>query len=128
MRRPAFLAAVLILALGLLALLAPGRFAALVAWMQIPPRLYLAALLRFGVGVTFFLAAKSSRATLAFYFLGIIMVAGGIVTPIIGQGLARPILDAWLLGGDAVVRGWGVAATLLGAFMFWALRPRTREG
>lgn len=128
MRRPAYVAALLILTLGLLALLLPAQFAALVEVMQLPPMLYVAASLRLAIGVTFFLAARSSRATLAFYFLGMVMAAGGIVTPIIGQGLARPILDAWLSGGSAIVRGWGVAAILLGSFTIWALRPRTPQG
>ena len=128
MRRPAYLAATFILALGLLALFLPESFALLVGTMQDPPMLYVAASLRLAIGVTFFLAARSSRATLAFYFLGMVMAAGGIVTPIIGQGLARPILDAWRSGGGAVVRGWGVAALLLGSFTIWALRARTPQG
>lgn len=128
MRRPAYVAALLILALGLLALLLPAQFAALVEVMQLPPMLYVAASLRLAIGVTFFLAARSSRATLIFQFLGMVMVAGGLVTPVIGQGLMRPILDAWLLGGGAIVRGWGVAALLLGSFTLWALRPRTPQG
>lgn len=127
-RGPAIVAAILILLLGSLALLTPARFAALVGWMQVPPRLYLAACIRLAIGVTFFLAARSSRATLVFYFLGIVMAAGGIVTPMIGQGLARPILDAWLRGGSGVVRGWGVAALLLASFMLWALQPREPHG
>lgn len=127
MRRPAQIAALLVLALGFLALFVPGSFAALVETMQDPPMLYVAAFLRIAVGGTFFLAAKSSRATLAFHFLGMVMVAGGIVTPIIGQGLARPILDAWLNGGHAVVRGWGVAAIVLASFILWALQPRAPD-
>src|SRR5690349_21425736 len=127
MRRPAYISAALILALGVLALIAPPRFAALVAWFQVVPRLYFAAAIRLGVGVTFLLAFNSSRGRLGLFFLGIVMAAGGIATPFIGQGLARPILDAWRNGGDAVVRGWGVAAIVLGTFCLWALGPRTPE-
>jgi FtsH-binding integral membrane protein len=123
-RLPALAAATLILGLGLLALIVPAWFAAIVAALQTPPLLYLAALLRFTIGVLLLRAADGSRARLAVFFLGFVMVLGGLVTPIIGQGLARPILDAWLQGGEAVVRGWGVAATLLGAFLLWALKPK----
>lgn len=117
-------AALLILALGLLALAYPAGFAAIVAALQPPPALYVAAALRFLIGVVFLAAARDSRATLPLFFLGMIMVAGGIVTPFIGQGLARPILDAWNAGESGIVRGWGGAAALLGGFALWALGPR----
>ena len=127
MRRPAYFASTMILGLGLVALLAPGQFATLLAVLQPPPMLYVAAALRVGVGVAYLLAARSSRATIAFYFLGMVMLAGGVVVPFIGQGLARPILDAWESGGTGIVRGWGVAAILLASFAFWALQPRPSE-
>ena len=127
MRRPAYFVSTMILGLGFLALLAPGQFAALLAILQVPPMLYVAAAVRFGVGVAYLLAARTTRATIAFYFLGMVMVAGGIVIPFIGQGLARPILDAWESGGTGIVRGWGVSAIVLAAFTFWALQPRPRE-
>lgn len=121
--------ALLILALGLLALTYPAGFAALVGALQIPPALYLAAALRFLVGVSFLSAARDSRATLPLFFLGLVLVIGGIATPIIGQGMARPILDAWLQGGNGIVRAWGIAAGVLGGFAYWALRPRSsKEG
>ena len=116
--------ALLILALGLLALAWPAGFAGIVSALQPPPQLYLAAALRFLIGVVFLAAARGSRATLPLFFLGLIMVAGGVVTPIIGQGMARPILDAWNAGESGIVRGWGVAAGVLGAFALWALQPR----
>jgi hypothetical protein len=127
-RRPAQAAALLILSLGLLALVLPSRFAGLVAAMQVPPLLYLAALIRFLVGVTLLRAASISRARLALFFLGVVMVLGGIATPIFGQGMARPILDAWQQGGDMIVRGWGLAAAALGGFLLWAMTPRSKAG
>lgn len=117
----------MILGLGVLALTYPAGFAAIVRALQPTPWLYLAAALRFGVGVSFLAAAKGSRATLPVFFLGVVMVAGGVVTPIIGQGLARPILDAWNQGETGIVRGWGVAAMVLGGFALWALQPRVRD-
>lgn len=116
--------ALLILTLGLLALVYPAGFAAIVSALQPPPALYLAAALRFLIGVVFLAASRGSRATLPLFFLGFVMLVGGIVTPIIGQGLARPILDAWNAGESGIVRGWGVAAALLGGFALWALQPR----
>lgn len=116
--------ALLILTLALLALVYPVGFVAIVSALQAPPALYLAAALRFMVGVGFLGAAKDSRATLPLFFLGLVMVAGGIVTPFIGQGIARPIIDAWAQGGNGIVRGWGIAAGALGGFALWALRPR----
>ena len=120
--------ALLILMLAGLALTYPAGFAGLVSLLQVPPALYLAAALRFLVGISFLAAARGSRATLPLFFLGVVMVVGGIVTPIIGQGMARPILDAWAYGGDGIVRGWGVAAGVLGGFALWALGSRRDNG
>ena len=116
--------ALLILTLGLLALVYPLGFVTIVSALQAPPVLYLAAALRFLAGVTFLAAARDSRATLPLFFLGLVLVVGGIATPIIGQGMARPILDAWVHGGDGIIRAWGVAAGALGGFAGWALQPR----
>ena len=124
-RRLARVGALVILCLGLLALVSPASFASVVAWMQVPPRLYLAALIRFSVGVLLLRAASISRAKLALFFIGGVMIVGGVVTPIIGQGLARPILDAWREGGVMIVRGWGLAAAGLGGFLLWALVPKS---
>jgi hypothetical protein len=123
-RRPAYVAASLILCLGLFALVAPAQFIELVSAMQPPPKLYVIAAVRVGMGVAFLFAAEGSRARLAVAFLGFVLVAGGIVTPFIGQGIARWIVDAAPPEGGAVVRGWGIAALILGAFTFWALQPR----
>ena len=120
--------ALLILALGALAVIYPTGFVAIVSAMQTPPALYFAAALRFSIGVTFLAAARGSRASLGLYFLGGVMTIGGLVTPVIGQGLARPILDAWTYGGDGIVRGWGVASLVLGGFARWALGPREPFG
>jgi hypothetical protein len=123
-RAPAYASALLILALGLLAIGYPAGFAALVATFQRSPWLYLSAALRIGVGVSFFVAARGSRATLPLFLLGLVMTAGGLVMPFIGQGLTRPILDAWANGATGIVRGWGIGATVVGAFTLWALGPR----
>lgn len=125
MRRPAAVAAIAIIALGALAIIAPPKFAGVVSLMQDPPMLYVAALIRVTIGATFLLAYPHARGRIVLFFLGVVMVMGGIVTPIIGQGLARPILDAWLQGGDWVVRGWGFGAILLGVAALVSLRPRT---
>jgi hypothetical protein len=122
-RRPAYFAASLILCLGLFALVAPAHFIGLVSAMQPPPKLYVIAAIRVGMGVSFLFAAEGSRARLAVAFLGFVLVAGGLVTPFIGQGIARWIVDAAPPEGGAVVRGWGIAALILGAFTFWALQP-----
>ena|GEM_PF-4880658 len=127
MRRPAYAAAALILGLGVFALLLPARFAALVTWAQTPPYLYIVAAIRLLMGVALLAAAEGSRARLAVAFLGFVLVAGGIVTPIVGRGLAMWIVDAWVPGGGAVVRGWGIAALVLGGFAFWALQPRQHK-
>lgn len=118
------LGAVLVLALGCLGLLAPAHFVAMVGPMQLPPLVYLAAVIRLVVGVAFVFAARSSRARLPLTILGAAVAIGGVLTPTFYEQMSRPILDAWSRGGAPVVRLWGAAAIVLAGFILWALTPK----
>ena len=121
---PARLGGVLVLALGCLGLLAPARFVAMVGPMQLPPIVYLAAVIRLAVGVAFVRAAPLARARIPLTILGAAVAVGGVLTPIFYEQMSRPILDAWSRGGAPVVRLWGAAAIVLAGFILWALTPK----
>lgn len=127
MRTVARLGGVLVLVLGCLGLLAPEHFVTVVGPMQLPPLVYLAAVIRLAVGVAFFRAAPHSRARIPLTILGAAVVIGGVLTPIFHEQMSRPILDAWSRGGAPVVRLWGAAAIILAGFILWALTARRVE-
>lgn len=117
----------LIVAQGVLGLAAPDLFVRLVRTLQEPPVIYAAAVIRFVFGVVLFRVAPLSRAPIALRGLGVLVAAGGLLTPIIGIPLARTILTWWSDGGPVLVRIWAAAALCLGALIVYATMPARRS-
>lgn len=117
----------LIVAQGLLGLSMPDPFVLLIGALQAPPVLYLAAVVRVVIGTILVLAAPMSRTPLAMRVLGWLIIAGGVLTPIIGVAFAESILAWWRLGGPPVVRVWAGVALVLGIFIVYANFPKGRD-
>ena len=114
----------LIVAQGVLGLVAPELFASVVKAFQTPPVIYLAALIRIAVGVVLVLAAPASRVPTGLRCLGALIVIGGLLTPVLGVQFAKLVLAWWSEGGPAIIRIWAVAALAIGAFIVFAAAPR----
>lgn len=112
---------------GLLGLSMPDPFVGLVGAFQVPPVLYIAAVVRVAIGVILVLAAPRSRTPLALRVIGWIIFAGGVLTPIIGVAFAESILAWWKQGGPSIVRMWAGVALLLGTFIVYATFPKGRD-
>lgn len=117
---------VVIILQGLAGLVAPEAFANLIRAIQLPPVIYLAALVRVVFGVVLILAAPKSRAPTSLQIIGALVTVGGLLTPFFGVEIAGVILGWWSEGGAAVVRAWASAALALGAFIVYALVNKTR--
>jgi hypothetical protein len=124
MRILALLVGLFAIALGGLGLVAPDTFVAAVRFMQDPPWLYLAAAIRLGVGIILLLAAPASRFPTVFRVIGAIVAIGGLLTPFIGQWLAKLILGWWTSGGPGVVRAWAVFALAFGSLVIRGIAPK----
>ncbi len=111
--------------LGILGVAAPSSFVQAVSFFQTPPMLYIAAGLRVLVGAGLAWAASVSRLPRLLLILGVIIAIGGLVTPLVGTLLARPILDSWAAGGPGWVRLWGAASLALAAFLGYNFSRRT---
>lgn len=122
-RHLAFVIGVLVTVQGLFGLAAPGSFLELVSFIQTPPVIYLAAVVRVLFGLVLFLAARGSRAPLPLRVLGIAIVIGGLLTPFFGDRIADVILGSWRAGGPATVRAWALFSLALGAFILYAVTP-----
>ncbi len=115
------LAAGLIFFIGAMGVVSPDDFRRTVGAMQIPPALYFAAGIRVAVGVGLVAAASLSRAPWALRLLGTLIAIGGIITPFIGEAMARVVLSYWDAAGGGVMRLWGAVGVILGALIGWAL-------
>ncbi len=114
----------LILVQGLAGLASPDTFVAAVRMFQEPPVIYFAAVVRVAFGVVLVLAAPVSRFPRLLRGLGVLIVVGGALTPVVGLQFAQVVLGWWSSGGAWVVRAWAAVALLLGAFILFAVSGR----
>jgi hypothetical protein len=113
---------VFILVLGAIGLVAPATFVTMVTFFQVPPMLYLAAVIRIAIGVVLVLAAPASRSHAVLSAVGVVIAIGGLITPFMGAAIAKPILDWWATN-PLVPRAFGVMAIGIGAFVVRYSRP-----
>ncbi len=118
------LVGVLVAGLGAFGSIAPGVFASLVAWFQVPPAIYLAAVIRVATGVGLVHAAPASRSPKLLRALGALIAIGGLITPVVGVPIGRAILVWWSEGGAPLIRLFGAGAGVLGAFIIHACSKR----
>ena len=118
-----FLVALFVFGLSAFGLLAPTAFVELVARFQQPPVIYVAAFIRFAVGVILLRGASKSRTPQLVRVLGAAIAIGGLLTPFLGVWLGETILRWWHAGGDSTVRVWAGTGAMLGVFLSIVLRP-----
>jgi hypothetical protein len=122
----ALLVGLLIVVEGLMGLVVPGAFVSMVRFFQLPPVLYVAAVVRVLIGVVLVRAAPASRAPIVLRLLGVVVLIGGLLTPIVGARLAERVLGWWTAGGTGVVRMWAGLAFVVGVIIVYAVAPKRR--
>jgi hypothetical protein len=125
MRVAAVVIGLLVVAQGIVGLVAPEFFLRLIQLIQTPPIIYFAALVRVTFGIVLVLAAPLSRAPIALRILGGLVAMGGLITPFLGVRLAEVILG-WWSQGSGVVRAWAAGALVLGLFIVYATGYKQR--
>jgi hypothetical protein len=120
----ALLIGVLLVVQGLLGITAPEVFVSTIRFMQAPPVIYGAAVLRVAFGIVLVIAAPRSRAPMFLRIFGSIIVIGGLLTPFMGVWAAQHILGWWAAGGTAVVRVFAGVSLVLGALVVYAIARR----
>jgi len=108
----------LIVAQGIVGLVAPEFFLQLIQFIQTPPNIYFAAIVRVAFGIVLILAAPMSRAPIALRILGALIVVGGLITPFLGERFGDIILS-WWTQGPGIVRMWATGALALGCFIVY---------
>lgn len=120
----ALLIGLVIAAQGIFGIAAPEAFLSALSFVQKPPVIYAAAVIRVVFGVVLFRAASSSRTPTILRIVGSLIVLGGLLTPFLGVPIGRAILDSWSAGGAGVVRLWAGVSFALGAFIIYSVAPR----
>ena len=122
----ALLIGVLLIVQGLVGLAAPDVFLSMIRFMQKPPVIYVAAVLRVAFGIVLVGAAPGSRAPRFLRVFGFIIIIGGLLTPFVGVWIAQHILGWWTSGGPAVVRVFAGVSLALGILVAYAVAHRRR--
>jgi hypothetical protein len=125
MKVAALVIGLLIVAQGIVGLVAPEFFLRLVQLIQTPPTIYFAAVVRVAFGIVLVLAAPSSRAPIALRILGGLIAVGGLITPFWGVRLADVILG-WWSQGPGILRAWATGALALGLFIVYVIGYKPR--
>jgi len=127
MRSLAILVGFLILAIGLVGLVAPGVLASLAERSVTAVGLYVVAAVRILIGLVLIGASSASRMPRTVRVIGIVALVAGLATPFIGVERARAILDWWLAPGSVVVRVSCIFAVAFGCFVLYAVTGRRRD-
>jgi hypothetical protein len=106
-----------IVAMGLSAVLSPDWMRRMLDRVLEKSWLAGAAIFRLVVGVLFILAASSTWAPTFIMVLGVFFVVAGLSVPLAGRARIESMARWWLGKKDFVLRGWGLLALVLGAFI-----------
>jgi hypothetical protein len=120
----AILVGLLIVALGLVGIVAPGVLVTLGLHAVTPVGLYVVAALRVVIGLVLLGASSASRMPRTLRVCGIVALAAGLTTPFLGVERARVIMNWWLAGAPLVMRLWALLAVAFGSFLIYAVAGR----
>ncbi len=119
-RYAALLFGLVIAALGVLGLAAPGTFLVAMNFFQSGHRVYAAGLVRILIGIVFFQAAADSRWPRVMRGLGAIVVLLGLLTPVSAHPLPTVVMGVF---GADFVRPWALTSIVLGLIIIAAVVP-----
>jgi uncharacterized membrane protein len=123
-RSIALFVGLLILALGAIGGVAPGVLLTFGQRLLTPVGLYMAGALRVLIGLVLLGASSASRMPRTLRVCGILAVAAGVVTPILGVERAHAIMTWSMAQGSVVVRLWAMLAAALGGVIIYAVGGR----
>jgi len=124
MRILGFLVVAMMLILGVIGVLAPNRLLALAQFTTTPNGIYVAAGVRFAIGLILLGVASRSRFPTILRVLGLLAIIGGFGTLALGSDRARTIVDWILAQGTMLVRAFGIFALAIGGFLAYAIGSR----
>jgi hypothetical protein len=123
-RSIALFVGLLILALGVIGVVAPGVLLTFGQRLLTPVGLYIAVALRVLIGLVLLGASSASRMPGTLRVCGILAVAAGIATPLLGVERAHAIMTWSMAQGWVVLRLWGMLAVAFGGVIIYAVGSR----
>lgn len=113
----------LIVAWGLAAVIKPEWMKAFLQFMSRGRSYLLAGFLRLFYAVVFLILGKETGHPKTTLFFGLLFLTGGILVFVLPQAKIKAMINWWLAKPLWVLRVWGVAAVVFGAFVIYAGWP-----
>jgi len=110
---------ILIVLAGLAILVVPGKWKKVFVRIAQGNWLYVAAAFRIIVGVLFILAADMTRTPTVIKVMGVLIIAAGVMIPVIGPKKLALFIQLMLARKDSTLRLLGVVAGAIGVFLIW---------
>jgi hypothetical protein len=126
MTAAALLVGLLIAAVGIIGLVAPGQLLSAGRYFVTPLGLYLAAAVRITFGIVFLGAAPQTRTPTTLRIFGLLILLNGILTVFVGTDRARGILEWWSAQGLTVTRLFAGLVLAFGAFVIYTVTAGRR--
>jgi hypothetical protein len=112
----------MVIAIGVVGVVAPALILTLGNLLITQQGLYLVGALRVVIGILLIVIARASRAPKAVRTVGILVACAGIITPWFGVERSRVTLNWLTAGGPAYVRLLMTVVVALGALLLFAFR------
>jgi hypothetical protein len=93
-----------------------------------PTGLWIAIGMRLAVGALLWITAEASRTPRTLRVLGALFVVSAIALAVLGLERLQGIVDWGAALDPVMLRGMGLLAALVGAFLVWSASPRRSEG
>ena len=129
MKNLAVVVALIILAIGAVAMVAPSGLVWIAQRSVTPGAFFAIGMARVAFGLVLISVASVSRAPTSLRVLGCVILVAGLTTALTGLVAierARAIIDWWSQQGSGVVRLTGVLVLTLGGFVAYACAPARR--
>jgi hypothetical protein len=117
----ALVVGLLIVAIGVVGIVAPDVLVSIGRYSITPVGLYIAGGLRVAIGVVLLGASPASRAPKTLRVCGILALVAGVTTPLLGIERAGAIMDWWSAAGPAVERLWALLAVAFDSFITYVV-------
>ena len=118
--------ALFIMAIGVIALVAPYALLSMAPHMVTPTGLYVAAAIRIAMGLALFSAASASRMPKTLRVFGMVAFIAGVATLFLGVDRAHAIANWGSNQGASAIRVFGLLALAVGGLIAYALAYNRR--
>ena len=128
MKSLAMVVGVFVMALGLTGLVSPDVLIRVGEFSVTAVGLYTVAAVRVAIAIVFILVAKETRTPRIISALGVIVLIGGLTTPLLGVDRASAILTWVSAQGPAFIRVTAGLAWILGMLITYTIAAGRRPG